>query len=130
MELSPQICKANGTPNGYNTFVLPEFQHACDSIEYKKEIEEPRTKKILSSKGLLKLPCCNVLEKHIKNGKDSEYVLQEARKSFMSGHSSFSFYCATFLVIYLQVRLSNGQVQNSSSRKDDNIKARILLRYF
>ena len=29
------------------------------------------------------------------------------RLSFLSGHSSFSFYCATYLVVYLQARLSN-----------------------
>ena len=27
----------------------------------------------------------------------------EARKSFLSGHSSFSFFVATFLILYLQV---------------------------
>ena len=30
--------------------------------------------------------------------------VREARKSFLSGHSSFSFYCATFLMIYFQVK--------------------------
>ena len=29
--------------------------------------------------------------------------VREARKSFLSGHSSFSFYSATFLIIYFQV---------------------------
>ena len=33
--------------------------------------------------------------------------LHEARLSFMSGHTSFSFYCAVFLTVYLQARLSN-----------------------
>jgi len=33
--------------------------------------------------------------------------LHEARLSFLSGHSSFSFFCATFLVVYLQSRLAN-----------------------
>ena len=33
-------------------------------------------------------------------------MLKEARLSFMSGHSSFSFYCATFLILYLQARLN------------------------
>ena len=32
-------------------------------------------------------------------------IMNEARKSFMSGHSSFSFYCSTFLIIYLHSRL-------------------------
>ena len=31
-------------------------------------------------------------------------MLKEARLSFLSGHSSFSFYCATFMVVYLQSR--------------------------
>ncbi len=33
--------------------------------------------------------------------------IREASKSFLSGHSSFSFYCATFLIVYLHARLSN-----------------------
>jgi membrane-associated phospholipid phosphatase len=33
-------------------------------------------------------------------------MVREARKSFVSGHASYSFYCATFLVIYLQTRLN------------------------
>ena len=143
MELSPQICKDNGLDTGYNTFVLPDFQHACNSNEYNKAETEPRIKRILESKRLDKLPCCNVLDisrntsryhlehiEHIKNDKGPEHMLNEARKSFMSGHSSFSFYCATFLVIYLQVRLSNDQVNDCKLRKEGNIVFRTLLRYF
>lgn len=37
----------------------------------------------------------------------SHKEMKEARKSFMSGHSSFSFYCATFLVLYLHSRLQS-----------------------
>ena len=39
------------------------------------------------------------------NGTDSiePEELMEARKSFLSGHSSFSFFAATFLILYLQV---------------------------
>ena len=33
-------------------------------------------------------------------------MLKEAHLSFMSGHSSLSFYCATFLILYLQARLN------------------------
>ena len=33
--------------------------------------------------------------------------LEDARKSFLSGHSSFSFYSAIFLALYLKARLSN-----------------------
>ena len=40
------------------------------------------------------------------DGNTTVKMLKEARMSFMSGHSSFSFYCATFLVFYLQARLN------------------------
>jgi len=44
----------------------------------------------------------------IENGGSyNKKQLHEARLSFMSGHSSFSFYCATFLIVYLQARLTN-----------------------
>ena len=46
------------------------------------------------------------------------YEVREASKSFMSGHSSFSFYCATFLILYLHARLrsiNNWNPQRSSS---------------
>ncbi len=33
--------------------------------------------------------------------------VREASKSFLSGHSSFSFYSATFLIVYLHARLTN-----------------------
>ena len=62
MELSHKVCKDNGLDTGYNTFVLPDFQHACNSNEYKKAETEPRIKRILESKRLDKLPCCNVLD--------------------------------------------------------------------
>ena len=40
-------------------------------------------------------------------GNVTKKQLHEARLSFLSGHSSFSFYCGTFLIVYLQARLSN-----------------------
>jgi len=40
-------------------------------------------------------------------GTTTPEMLHEARLSFLSGHSSFSFFCATFLIIYLQARLAN-----------------------
>lgn len=43
----------------------------------------------------------------VKDGTYSKKQLQEARLSFLSGHSSFSFYCGMFLIIYLQARLNN-----------------------
>jgi len=39
--------------------------------------------------------------------------LREARLSFMSGHSTFSFYCSSFLGVYLQAQLSNFPVCTS-----------------
>ena len=39
-------------------------------------------------------------------GNFTKKQLHEARLSFLSGHSSFSFYCATFLIVYLQARLT------------------------
>ena len=126
MEFSNQICKDT---QGYNTFVLPEFQHACDSLEYEQAVKDAKLEKLYKPKGLQTLPCCNVKKEHDKKGKGSEHVLEEARKSFMSGHSSFSFYCATFLVIYLQVRLSNEQVKDSQLLKEGNLIARTIFRY-
>ena len=40
-------------------------------------------------------------------GNTTTAMLYEARLSFVSGHSSLSFFSATFLIIYLQARLSN-----------------------
>jgi len=40
-------------------------------------------------------------------GNTTKAQLHEARLSFLSGHSSFSFFCATFIVVYLQSRLAN-----------------------
>ena len=52
---------------------------------------------------------------HGLGGEISEKMLREARLSFMSGHASFSFYSATFLIIYLQARL-NKIVESSSGQ--------------
>ena len=35
---------------------------------------------------------------------EKSHLLHEARLSFMSGHASFSFYCATFLIMYLNIK--------------------------
>jgi len=43
----------------------------------------------------------------LSEGTATEKQLHEARLSFLSGHSSFSFYCGMFLIVYLQARLSN-----------------------
>merc|ERR1719369_2219806 len=48
------------------------------------------------------------------SGEVTKKQLHEARLSFLSGHSSFSFYCAMFLIVYLQARLSNFPTPKSS----------------
>ena len=35
----------------------------------------------------------------------NDHILKEAVKSFFSGHAAFSFYGATFIILYLQSRL-------------------------
>ena len=48
----------------------------------------------------------------------TEKQLHEARLSFLSGHSSFSFYCGMFLIIYLQARLNNfPRINNTCLRR-------------
>ena len=44
------------------------------------------------------------------------FEVREASKSFLSGHSSFSFYCATFLVVYLHARLSNYGLEGDAGK--------------
>ena len=57
-----------------------------------------------------------------------EHIMNEGRKSFMSGHSSFSFYCAAFLIIYLHSRLSYETPFGSMKQKDGTVYCRIFLR--
>ena len=57
-----------------------------------------------------------------------EDIMNEARKSFMSGHSSFSFYCAAFLIIYLHSRLSYETPFGSQKQKEGTECHRIFLR--
>jgi hypothetical protein len=52
----------------------------------------------------------------------TEKTVREARKSFLSGHASFSFYSAVFLVLYLQIRLSNTQ----GFSKPSSLRSRIF----
>ena len=61
---------------------------------------------------------------------DPVHTVNEAKKSFLSGHSSFSFYCATFLVIYLHARLSKTASSYSMKKKKDQKRAlKIIYRY-
>ena len=55
-------------------------------------------------------------------------IVSEARKSFMSGHSSFSFYCAAFLIIYLHSRLSGTTPIGATRVKHKAKPFRIMLR--
>jgi len=55
-------------------------------------------------------------------------MLREARLSFMSGHASFSFYCGTFLIIYLQARLN--KIPESSSYVGISVKVLKVIRPF
>ena len=43
----------------------------------------------------------------LNGGTTTKKELHEARLSFLSGHASFRFCCATFLIVYLQSRLAN-----------------------
>jgi phosphatidate phosphatase len=47
--------------------------------------------------------------------KASDKEVHEASKSFLSGHSSFSAYCATFLIVYIHARFRN--IANNDYRK-------------
>ena len=44
------------------------------------------------------------VENYVCKEKD-DHILKEAVKSFFSGHAAFSFYGATFIILYLQSRL-------------------------
>ena len=60
-----------------------------------------------------------------------QHILREAKISFMSGHSSFSFYCATFLVIYLHARLSQPShpiPSHCSTKKNNKRIFKIIFR--
>ena len=43
--------------------------------------------------------------------------IRDAKKSFFSGHSSFSFYCATFLIVFLHARLSEKLEPDNNSNQ-------------
>ena len=52
---------------------------------------------------------------------DAEEV-REARKSFLSGHASLSFYTATFLVVYIQARLRRMGSDNFGDSKNKSVR--------
>ena len=127
MEYTDAICH---DANNYTKFVLPDYQYVCGSAEYNETSqiwEENKTAELQQIDG--KLPCCDVNPAYDTKGKGLEHFLDEGRKSFMSGHSSFSFYCATFLVIYLHVRLSKDHLGDGMLVKENTIVFRTLLRY-
>lgn len=63
----------------------------------------------------------NELQQYIEDYKcspeASAKAIKEASKSFYSGHASFSFYCATFLIVFLHARLS-GRPTSQPSKGD------------
>ena len=127
MEYTDAICHED---NNYTIFVLPDYQYVCGSAEYNETSEIWKKNKIADLDMIGgKLPCCNVDSDYDKKGKGLEHFLDEGRKSFMSGHSSFSFYCATFLVIYLHVRLSKDHLSDCMLVKENTLIFRTLLRY-
>ena len=68
----------------------------------------------------------------IKDGMDRKYwekKVKDARKSFLSGHSSFSFYCAVFLTLYLGTRLINLKAKEKfiGTQRRGSLPAFILL---
>ena len=58
-----------------------------------------------------------------------EKKVKDARKSFLSGHSSFSFYCAVFLTLYLGTRLINLKAKEKfiGTQRRGSLPAFILL---
>jgi len=66
----------------------------------------------------------------LTHGNTTKKQLHEARLSFLSGHSSFSFYCAAFIIIYLQARLSNFPPILSSARVRLTFRVLKVLRPF
>ena len=48
---------------------------------------------------------------------DFEKEINDAHKSFFSGHSSFSFYCATFLIVFLHARLGEKYKPEKDNRE-------------
>ena len=57
-----------------------------------------------------------------------EEAVREARKSFLSGHTSLSFYTAIFLIIYIQVRCRKMSSEYYDDSKRDSVRTcRILF---
>ena len=68
--------------------LTPELCH--DEFGYQRFVTEPEEE----------------ICENLKSGNVTQKQLNEARLSFLSGHSSFSFFCGMFLIIYLQARLN------------------------
>jgi len=66
------------------------------------------------------------------NAKTEEelHIVREARKSFLSGHSSFSFYSAVFIIMYLHARLSSRSRIETSKKGNEEGKCVIISRFF
>lgn len=59
---------------------------------------------------------------------EETHDVMEARKSFLSGHSSFSFYTAAFLILYLQARLYTTRPVMGVHRIQRGLVAKVLFR--
>ena len=66
----------------------------------------------------------------LTQGTTTKMQLHQARLSFLSGHSSFSFYCAMFIIIYIQARLSNFPPCLSNARVRVTYKVLKILKPF
>merc|ERR1712126_246106 len=56
-------------------------------------------------------------------------ILHEARLSFMSGHSSYSFFCAMYLVIFLQLRVHKLPETGSSMKNTIRLLFKVVTPY-
>jgi len=90
------LCRPNCPANESNTFLgttKESLEAVCTS--FNESIEDEGFKLTDDSEGL--------------SYDDLQTKMNEARLSFMSGHTSTSFYAAIFLILYLQARLDNSQ---------------------
>jgi len=61
---------------------------------------------------------------------EEKHIVREARKSFLSGHSSFSFYSAVFIIMYLHARLSSRSRIECAKKSNRQGKSVAISRFF
>ena len=75
------------------TLCDPDYNNVCfDEEAYYSDLEEEHLNEFYQK---------YVNESDVCDNEKS-HLLHEARLSFISGHTSFSFYCATFLIMYMK----------------------------